>query len=76
MSGDLSERQRTLLAHFANTSEVIQKRQAQVETLGAERRDIARRLREVHEGETQISVTEMAKAAGVGAQAVYKLLQS
>lgn len=62
--------QEILLEQFAALTTLMQKRQQQIEEeLGPQRREIARKLRE-----SEFPVAEMAKRAGIGAQAVYKLL--
>lgn len=66
---DLTPEQQTALDHFVNLTEVMAKRQQQVEELGQRRREAAAVLRE-----SGVPVTVMAKAAKIGPQAVYKLL--
>lgn len=70
-SDPLTPEQQTALDHFVNLTEVMQKRQAQVEELGRERRQAAANLRQM-----DVPVTVMAKSAKIGPQAVYKLLSS
>ena len=69
--GEMSEQKRIALDNFVNLTVVMQKRQQQVEQLGAERRRAAAVLRDLG-----VPVTEMAKSAKIGPQAVYKLLAS
>lgn len=69
--GALTEEQRVALDHFANLTTVMAKRQQQVEELGAERRQAAQVVKDLG-----VPVSDMAKAAGIGVQAVYKLLGS
>jgi len=67
----LTDEQQIALDHFTNLTEVMSKRQQQVEELGRERRSAASTLRDLG-----VPVTVIAKAAGVGSQAVYKILSS
>lgn len=67
----LTSEQEIALQNFVGLTEIMSKRQAQVEELGKQRRAAARVLREL-----DVSVPVMAKAAGVGPQTVYKLLAS
>lgn len=71
MADEMTEEQRVMLADFANISTVMQKRQEQVDELAKKRRAIARQMRDA-----KVPVSEMAKAAKIGPQAVYKLLSS
>jgi hypothetical protein len=71
MSADPTPEQEILLEQFAGLTTLMQKRQQQVEEeLGPQRREVARKLRDL-----DYPVADMAKRAGIGAQAVYKLLQ-
>lgn len=67
----LTPEQQIALDHFVNLTEVMAKRQQQVEELGQERRQAAAVLRE-----QGVSVAVMAKSAKIGPQAVYKLLST
>jgi hypothetical protein len=69
--GTLSDEQQVALDHFVNLTEVMKRRQQQVEDLGVERRRAAQTLRDL-----DVPVTVMAKSAKIGPQAIYKLLSS
>lgn len=69
MADGLSTEQRIALEHFVNLTEIMSKRQEQIEELGVQRRAAARRLKD-----SGVPVVDMAKAADIGVQAVYKLL--
>lgn len=71
MADDLSQEQQVALDHFVNLTEVMSKRQEQIEALGRERRQAAHALRDLG-----VPVTVMAKSARIVPQSVYKLLSA
>lgn len=66
---DRTPEQQAALDNFVNLTEIMSKRQQQVEELGRLRREAAIVLKE-----SGVTVADMAKAAGIGPQAVYKLM--
>lgn len=70
-SSPFSSEQEIALQKFVGLTEIMLKRQTQVEELGRQRRDAAKVLRDL-----DVPVSEMAKAAGIGVQAIYKLLSA
>jgi hypothetical protein len=63
-----------LLDEFAALTTILKARQQQVIELGAKRQAVAKKLRE---GATPLATVEqIAKRAGIGTQAVYKLLSA
>lgn len=68
---DTTTEESALLDEFAMLTTILQKRQQQVVELGAQRRKVAQQLRE-----GDVTVEQIAKRAGIGTQAVYKLLSA